>query len=171
MLARVGASRAQELVGLEEMKAHLNLGADHRHHDALIAGLIEAAFAHLDGPRGILGRSILSQAWQLGEVGNLPMPYRLPLPGVSEVVVHEGTGDLEITRGPVWTHLRVTGDVGTIRFTAATPEDAHPAIAAALKLLVAHWYATREAATEDRLAAIPFGVTRLLSPLKVRWFG
>lgn len=53
---------AEPPVSLEEAKAHLRV--DFGDDDLYVAGLIEAATAHLDGWSGILGRALVTQTWR-----------------------------------------------------------------------------------------------------------
>jgi uncharacterized phiE125 gp8 family phage protein len=50
-----------EPISLEQARAHLRI--DRYDEDALIASLIAAATAHLDGWSGILGRALINQTW------------------------------------------------------------------------------------------------------------
>ncbi len=73
------------LLTLEETKTFLRV--DTGDDDTLILGLIAAATARLDGPRGILGRALRPQVWRW-DITALPgdgVPLRIPLPPTIEV--------------------------------------------------------------------------------------
>lgn len=178
ILTRVTAP-AQPLVSRDALKAHLRV----RHDDEndLIDGLGAAAMAHIDGPRGVLGRCIQPQDWmaefQPGEwCGHLV----LPVAGVTSVTaaVASGSGAVDFIESErcdrgIWTEVRLEAprDVAVqVRFSAASPEDIWPAVALAVKLLVGHWYLNRDAVVVGAGAVeLPFAVDALLSPLKLQW--
>ena len=176
-LERIGAPPGDFLT-LDQVKAHLRVM--HDDEDDLIRALADGALAHIDGPRGVLGRCIQPQEWLLSVEGGLsPAFFRLPIPGVGTVAAtwldQDGAAQvagLERTDSGIWTDIRVTAPFRRpvrVVFSAATDADVWPAIRTALLLLVAHWYRNREAASEDRFEALPFAVRSLLSPLKARW--
>ena len=149
-------------VTLLDVKEHLRV--DHDEEDALISGLISAAVAHLDGRAGVLGRCIMPQTWRVSaEAGDVVLPF----PDVTAASVDYGDGAvaLDVTatgRGPMVT-LDQDGD---ITFTCAMPAHLLPAIKGAVMMLVAHWYATREAAS-GAMAPVPMAADALISAL--RW--
>jgi len=75
---------AAEPITLAEAKAHLRV--DHDDEDTLIAALVSASVAHLDGWTGILGRCVITQTW-VQAFDAFSYRLRLPFPDVSEVVV------------------------------------------------------------------------------------
>lgn len=166
---------AAPLVALTDLKLHLRV--DHDDEDALIASLGAAAMAHIDGPRGILGRCIQPQVWALE--GAAPGGwFRLPLPGVRSItaLAHEGGAPQPVAftqrRAGLYTEvtLQESGGPVSVAFTAETPEDVWPVIIIAIKLLVGHWYENREAVvTGMAVTTLPIGVERLLTPLKLGW--
>lgn len=163
------------LVSLPQMKLHLRVDPQDEEEDALIQALIDAAISHIDGPRGVLGRCVSEQVWSwvLPEISG---PVRLPIPFVSaaSAVVIDGAVavPLRLSQGQIWAHVTPeTSTLGPVRIdmTVGSPIDTHPAIIAAIKLLVGHWYLNREAVVSGSATSIPLGVDRLLSPLKVSW--
>lgn len=165
---------AAPLVSIADLKVHLRVDFDD--DNALITSLFDAAMSHLDGPRGVLGRCIQPQTWTW-TIDCLTTAVRLPIPFVSEVsvkIVDSGAA-VEVARRScgIWTEVAPVEPVRlavALDITAGTPEDAWPAIAAAAKLLVGHWYSNRDAVVTGAAAtALPLAVERLLSPLKVAW--
>ncbi|MCL4065338.1 head-tail connector protein [Pseudomonas sp. GX19020] len=167
---------ADPLVSREDLKLHLRVDGDDE--NSLIDGLFAAAMSHIDGPRGVLGRCIQPQTWAF-ETEAWSGFLRMPFTGVSQVSASvQVDGDrvsvaLTSRSCGVWTEVRlddvVTGQV-SVEVEASTPDDAWPAIIAAVTLLVGHWYENREAVVTGTIATtLPLGVERLLSPLKVKW--
>lgn len=150
-------------VTLLDVKEHLRV--DHDEEDALISGLISAAVAHLDGRAGVLGRCIMPQTWRVSaEAGDV----LLPMPDVTAASVDYGDGPvvLNVTAtaaGPCVT-LAQAGDV---TFTCAMPAHMLPVVQVAIKLLVGHWYQTREAVSAP-MAEVPLAVDALVSALRWR---
>jgi hypothetical protein len=154
-------------VPMVDLRAHLRI--DGEHDDALIASLQDAAVAHLDGWRGVLGRCIVAQTW--GAVVEGPGPHLLPMPDVIEVVATAGDDPV-----PVETEMTVRGlDVtlpdfagrAVISFTCEMPAQQRPAVDAAIKLLVGHWYQHREAAGPS-MHELPMAVGALIGALRWR---
>ena len=73
-----------DVVSLERAKQHLNV--DSSHHDQKIADLVAAATAWLDGEKGVLGRSLRPQRWQLNLSGFPCYAIALPLPPAVDVI-------------------------------------------------------------------------------------
>lgn len=67
-----------EVVSLADAKLHLRV--DHSDEDAYIQGLVTAAAAEVDSPRGWLGRSLLTKTLRL--TLDVPPPHTVYLPGV-----------------------------------------------------------------------------------------
>jgi len=161
------------VVALADLKLHLRV--DHDDEDTLIEALEAAAVAHFDGWRGIMGRAIMPQTWAQDFDGW--GTYKLFLPDASNV---SAVGTLDgvdteaetITVKPTLggTFVEVSGgDVDTVRITydCALPVEQLPAVQAAVKLLVGHWYENREAATEKALSAAPMAVQSIIGALRV----
>lgn len=164
------------LVTLAQMKAHLRIDPDEIEEDDLIGALIDAASAYIDGPRGVLGRCVAVQEWTL-TLPEFSAPRRLPLPFLSLATAVSLLDDtpvpLRLVPCGIWSEAApVAGDAGAVRIemSAAAPDDLWPAVSAAIKLLVAHWYLNREAVVTGTTATnLPLAVDRLLTPLKVSW--
>jgi uncharacterized phiE125 gp8 family phage protein len=177
-------------VSLAEAKAHCR--EDSTHEDQLLQGLIEAATAHLNGPRG-LGRSLINQVWRVS-LSEWPTDryIRIPFPDVSAATVKYRDGDnveqtvasgsVSIVSNHMGSSVRISSgfsfpsiypdrdDAIQITFTAGFGDDAAsvPApIKQAILLLVGHWFKSREAVAEIAYAELPIGVRALISPYKV----
>lgn len=141
----------QAVVSLPDMKAHLRV--THDDQDLLIQQLTDAAVAHLDGWRGVLGRCIMPQTWQaqFKDAGR----HCLPFPDITTVSGGEWDGDY------------VTIDAaGPVTFTCALPDDALPAVQDAVKIWVQMRYdglsgperEAYQAAFDSLVGAIRWGV-------------
>jgi uncharacterized phiE125 gp8 family phage protein len=75
-------SPASHPVTLAEAKAQLGLTVSA--HDTLLERLIAAATAKLDGDRGVLGRALVTQSWQL-TLDCFPLEITVPLPPLQSV--------------------------------------------------------------------------------------
>jgi uncharacterized phiE125 gp8 family phage protein len=165
-------------VTLEEARAHCRLdaaGSPPEHpDDALLSALIDAATQYIDGPNGILSRSIVSQKWELVIDGfpsgavEIPLP---PLQSVETITYLDSEGNnieldesgysVDNARQPGFVVPGADGWPQTgdyinavrIRFVSGyAPEGSPPdyragvpqAIKQAILLLVGHWYENRE---------------------------
>jgi hypothetical protein len=70
--------------------------------------------------------------------------------------------------GPVTVASALAGESLTLTYSYGLPPNA---IVLAILFLVAHWYQSREAATDAQLAELPFGVKSLLAPYLYTAFG
>jgi uncharacterized phiE125 gp8 family phage protein len=177
-------------ISRDEAKSACRVDTTNTDEDDLIDGLIEAATSLLDGWSGILGRCLVTQSWQ-ALADDFEQCMRLPLPAatITSVKVRNAAGQLSTVtstnyalrrdlRGSYvrfadaysWpTDLAETQAV-TIEFTAGygAAEDVPSAIRQAIYLLVAHWYANREAVMVDSVAELPLGVKALLAPFSLK---
>lgn len=155
-----------EVVSLADMREHLRV--DHQDDDVLITGFMAGAVAHLDGWRGVLGRAIMPQTW--AQEWTCAGPYRLALPDASDLVVTvDGTPTVDFTTELTPLGLVVTvetsGDLTRIEYDCALPAEQLPAVQVAIKLLVGHWYANREAVGPS-MEALPLAFDWMISPLR-----
>lgn len=150
----------EPLVDLDAMKDHLRV--DFADDDALITVLEKAAVAHLDGWRGILGRCIKQQVWSVsfGCAGC----HRLPFPDVVSVEVD--AGEVVLSHDALGSRVDIS-EPATVMMTIKAPDEVAEIASLAVKMLVAHWYANREAVGAGGLQEMPFSVDRLLAP--IRW--
>ena len=167
---------ATDLVSLREVKAHLRV--DFSDDDALLGLLIDAAVAHLDGWKGILGRGLMPQTW--AEEFDAWGSWRLSLPDVdadsvaitaedasgdpvaatSSTILRDHAGTVVTAAGPAATLITVTYDV-------ALPAEQLAAAKVGALMLIAHWYNNREAVGQGGLEDLPLTARALLTPL--RW--
>lgn len=165
---------AGPVVAIDDLRAHLRV--DQIDEDALIISLEAAAVAYLDGYRGILGRAINEQVWKQDFANGDPL--RLALPDVTSIdataldlggdEVQVETALLEDAEGA---YVIASGDYASIsiEYTCALPARQRPAVEAAIKMLVGHWYANREAVlVGTNSAPLPMAVDALLAPLRWR---
>lgn len=175
----------QPVVTWAEADAHLRLDGDDL-QQAYVESLIAAAMAHVDGPNGILGRSVGAQTLELrtcgfprsslilpyGPVGTIESVKYLDLAGVEQTLdegLFELTGDvLRLAHGQAWPSPRGDAECVRIRYTAGWETADVPApIKAAILLLVGHWFANREGVTTGQAAIeTPMAVDRLLAPYR-----
>lgn len=178
-----------DLIDVTAAKEHLRV--DHSDDDDLIAGLIAAATAHLDGWGGTLGRCLINQTWR--ETFRCFPPcdrLRVRLAPVGSVtsITYRDAADVEQTlstaayAGPftdalgayvrlrndaVWPSTYDRDDAVSITYVAgygAAPSDVPQGIRHAVLLLVGHWYANREPVNIGNIAsALPFAVDALLA--------
>lgn len=177
-------------VSLAEAREHCRVDAND--DDAVISAFIDAAIVYLDGWSGVLGRCIVNQDWrQSAAAWPACGVILLPFPDVSAATVKyldadgvEQTVDgalfdrLEDDRGTIirlrdaFTYPAISKDRADgvrVEFTAgygATAADVPAALRTAILLMVAHWYANRETATEGALSEIPFGASALIAPFR-----
>lgn len=164
------------LVALPQMKAHLRIGADETDFDAEIEALVAAAVAHIDGPRGVLGRCLSDQVWSL-TLDRVSGPVLLPIPFLTSVSAFAEADEMELPltleASGIWTKAHITASAnGGVRFdmSVTAPADIQAVAVHAIKLLVGHWFVNREAVVVGAPAAVlPMSVDRLLAPLKVGW--
>lgn len=129
---------ASPVVALAALKEHLRVVGEH--DDAHITALEQAAVAHLDGWRGVLGRCILPQQWQVAYTG--AGVWRLPFPDVTEVSAVDGDGNaVEATLSQDAISSIVTLETAAVvTLTAALPEDALEAVRLAIMVWVQAHY-------------------------------
>ncbi|MEQ1901865.1 MAG: head-tail connector protein [Devosia sp.] len=178
---------AETVLSVDEVKAHLRL--DDTDQDSLLAILIAAATAHLDGWSGILGRCLIEQTWRQN-FDEFAQCLRLPLLAlaISSVKVQASDGTIAtvaasnytLQQDEVGSFVRFKDDYDypsdlyqtkaiAVEFTAgygaaaAVPANAKMA----MLLLVAHWFENREAVNIGNITStLPFAVDALLAPLR-----
>ena len=173
-----------------EARMACSIDAEVTEWDTLLDRLVSAATAHLDGWRGVLGRCVMSQTWRQ-DFDEWDQDLRLPFPDctVSELRYFEvddesGTAvastNYDVLADELGSYVRMRddfdypGDLAEVRgiritFTAAMASPEREAVKHAVLMLVAHWFANREAVTNGPANAMPLGVEALIAPL--RWVG
>lgn len=176
---------ADELVSLVRVKSHLRVDFDT--DDALIAGLLKAAIARIDGPDGI-GFAMLEQTWRRS-MDCFPWCIHLrgaPIKAVTSIKYQDPDGvqqtlapadyivdlDSEPVRiepafGRSWPGARhVIGAVKVdYQLGVESADDVPSDLIAAILLMVGHWYENREASViATNAVKLPMGVDWLLAP-------
>lgn len=187
------AQPGPEPVLLEEAKAHLRL--DGATEDAYVEALIGAARTHVEN---VTNRALVQTqyrldlpGWPAGGVITLPRP---PLQAVTAIQYVDDGGTLQtlasdqyqvtVPSGPcaprgtvrpayavTWPSTRPQPNAVQVSFTAGYAAAACPKpLRAAVLMLVAHFYESREAASVGSIASVetPFGVRALLAPYIAR---
>lgn len=144
---------------------------------ALIDDYERSVVAYLDGWGGVLGRAIREQVWRQEFPGWGTL--HLAMPDVSAVTVTaedaEGNavaptradlrassgGPYVIAEGPEAARVFV-------QFTCALPASKIPAAQQIVRMMVAHWYANREAVSEATTVVVPLGASALIAALRWR---
>lgn len=162
----------------------------------LVAAYVAAAEAHLDGANGVLGRVLVTQAWEM-TLARFPRPgqhfIEVPLPPLQDVtsityvdetgqtqtlasntyhVIEDATAPAQIVLayGESWPATRRQAEAVTVTFTAGygdTPADVPAPIRAAGLLMVADMYEHREAQVAGVSIADNVTVQRLLAPYRM----
>jgi len=183
---------ADPVVTWDEARLHLRIdAADEQPYVEL---LIAAATSHIDGLTGVLNRAVGLQTveerfdafddrltLELGPAVAIAGTYGASLPlGVfhvdeagdeqavdDEIYALDGDG-VVLRDGAAWP-TDVSADPGAVivRYQAGEEGDVPAALRHAILLLVAHWYANREAVVTGTIAtALPFSVEALLKPYR-----
>lgn len=161
-----------EVVSVADLREYLRI--DGHEEDYLVQTLRDAAVAHLDGWKGILGRAILSQTWreEFTAWGDL----RLSLPDVSSATVtyadengawQPATGTLrhDACGWYVETDETVSAELIRVEYDCALPSEQLPAVVMAVKMMVSHWFDNR--GVMGGTGEMPLAVDAILTPL--RW--
>ena len=159
--------RAASPITLALAKQHCRV--THSDDDAIINLYIQAAGDHIEGNRGVLGRALVNQSWELTydafPSGALEIPLG-PLASVTSIeYAHPDTGIMTtmnaanymvdtaswqgwVSPVDVWPDTRETLNAVKITFVAghgATADDVPADIKMAMLHLISHWYENREA--------------------------
>ncbi|UWQ16152.1 head-tail connector protein [Jannaschia sp. M317] len=182
------APPAETPLSLSDAKSALREESDDQ--DAVIGSMIAAATGHLDGWAGTLGRCMVTQVWRyrlpcLTARTSLVMPDAQAV--AASVIGADGSttaidpATLALQEGVTGAVLTLSGagpdlpgDVDhpvqlDVTFGFGSAADVPAPIVQAIRLIVGHMYARREAVADSRLAVLPVGVSSLLAPY--RWFG
>lgn len=182
------AAPAAPLLTAAEVKAQCRIeGSD---EDALIAVIVLAVTATLDGYHGILGRALITQSWAFSQA-SFADAIRLPLAPVQSATVGyvDADGQTQALEGVFRLHAdarspylaRIDGadlpsvatrdDAVTVTMVCgygAAASDVPADIIHAAKLLAAHFYEHREAVGPVSFNETPLGARYLLERYR-RW--
>lgn len=171
------------IITLAQAKAHLNVF--HDDDDDLVEGLIEAATAAIDGPAGI-GVALGDQTWRMSLDAFPGGVIRIPLNPVSEIIsiTVEGSdfddddwlADLDQTPAVIYPAVGswpcLSPQPGRIKITFKAGSDSPPRdLLQAALLLIGHWFANREGASEKPLREVPLAVESILARHRVSGLG
>jgi uncharacterized phiE125 gp8 family phage protein len=172
---------AESPVTLEEIKAYCEVSLDTEEDDALLESLREAAVSYLDGFRGVLGRGIINQEWEV-ELSAKQQTYCLPVPDVSEAAIFfsDPAGDEQSIPAqrlvPLASGTRVDLpqdfvfaqeiDAPRLRFTMGFggASDVHANIKLVVKILTKLWYEHDPGSQQAR--EIPPVVHTIIDPFR-----
>lgn len=186
MSLRLVTPAATTIVSVAEAKAHLRVL--HSDDDTYIGSLVAAAQDWVAGEKSWLGRSVISQTWELTlssfpvDRTDIPKPPLVSVDGVFYTPA-DGGAEVEITtfrtldagvanggyilpaKNESWP--ATDGEPGSVRieFTAGF-STVPPSIKHAVLLMIGHWYENREAATETKMSDLPMAVDALLYPYR-----
>ncbi|WP_414474318.1 head-tail connector protein [Microvirga sp. M2] len=187
---------AAEPVTLDEVKDHLRV--TNNLEDELLTSLIATARQKLDGPRGLLGRCLITQQWKAtldGFSREIVFPLA-PVSAVSAIIYRDATGteqalapdaymvaglqddelgSISPVRGRAWPLIPYSPGSVSVTFTAGygdAPEDIPEPIRTAIKMLVGHLYENREAVTvaSGSMIETPIGWQDLIADYRMRAF-
>lgn len=171
-------------ISLEEVRHQTRI--DGTEEDPTLQIYIDAATGYLDGPGGILDRALVTQTWAQAYpafADRMLLPPGLqPVQSVAAVNYYDAADTTQLlsntlyrlvqgeagpwverTTDAPWPATAVREDAVTIEFIAGEEPAAVAApIRQAMLLMVAHWYANREAVAVGASAELPFAVTALL---------
>jgi uncharacterized phiE125 gp8 family phage protein len=187
-LKRIGA-RAAAPVSLVEAKAHCRI--DYNDDDVLLTLYIQAAVDYIEGNRGILGRGLVNQSWELTydafPCGAMKIPlgplvsvtsveYADPDTGVMTTWPASGNYVVDIASwegwiSPVegWPSVKDTVNAVKVTFVAghgSDPSSVPADIKLAMLMLIAHWYENRETVGDAGLMSVPMAFESLISAVR-----
>lgn len=174
----------EEPLTLDELKAHLRV--IHRNEDALIEGYLQAARELVEK---LTGAALITQRWQLRLDAFRPCidVWLFPVQRIEKIEYINSTNertefDLDQARlladkparivpvhGERWpATLTVPGAVQiTLKAGWEDPEAVPMPFRQAILLLAGHWYANREAVSDQAMHEIPMGIKALLSQYRL----
>ncbi len=182
---------AVEPISLQEARDRLRI--DHNEEDPLIASLIAATTAHLDGLSGTLGRALVNQTW-VQKFPRFPSGavFGLVLAPVQSIesITYFDTDNVQQTldtsvyallddefgpfatlqAGRAWPATFARADAVSITYVAGygpSGDDVPAAIRHAMLLLIGHWYENRESVVIGTTTVqVPLAVQALLGPYR-----
>lgn len=177
-----------DVVSLVEAKQHCRV--DHTDDDTIIQAYIDGAISRVDGYRGLLGRAIVNQEWELTldafPCGDIEIPLG-PLVSVASVeyiapnatsyatwasanyTVDASSYEGRISAVDAWPDTKDTLNAVRVTFIAGhgpAVTDVPPALRVAILMLVGHWYANRESVAAGPMMVVPETFSDLISTFK-----
>lgn len=180
-------------IGLQEFKdfAKVDLSYD----DATLEAMLDAAIAHLDGDKGVLGRAILSQTWDY-YLDEMPCEkFKVPLPPLQSVTFFKYTdlngtvqtlaadqyrvstnsqpGTIEPAYDVTWPDARCVSDSIQVRFVAGwtTPALIPADLRLAIMQFAAWWYEQKLPAVLGTIvSALPFHLETVLYKHRIDYY-
>lgn len=173
-----------------EVKAQIGIDSSDTTWDTLIDSLIAAATGYIDGWSGILGRCIVSQTWEFRfDCFEYEIDLPMPAASITSLQYYDTTDVLQTYSSSNYQLVQETDGsciclypTSTVPATSLNREDVvlvtavcgygaasvtPPAIKQALLMIVANWFANREAAVVGAsVAELPFAATALLAPYR-----
>jgi hypothetical protein len=120
------------VISLADLKSRLRVSGDD--NDVELAALHDEAVSHLEGWRGVLGRCILPQQWRVSlDAGKTLIPF--PDITAATIQVDGEPVPVALTFDPRGSFVELE-EAADVTFTAALPEDALPAVRAAIACYV-----------------------------------
>ena len=178
------------LLTTAEAKAHLRVG--YSDDDALIDTYIQAATDMVDAEWGELGRALITQRWKMTLPSLGGSRIVLPVPPVQQVThfqyydadnvqqdldanayrltVNGEEAYVDLVEGYSWPATYARADAVQIQYDTGygdAASDVPMGIRQAAKMLVAHYYMSRQAVTERGGAEMPLGVRSILMKYRV----
>ena len=183
-LTRTGDPAA--LLSLADAKEHLRV--EHSAEDDFITSLIAVAEDILDGNTGEVGKALVTQTWTWTgprPVGDFELPVQ-PVQSITSIKYYDADnvqqtlltsdylldeGYLKPKRGVSWPQPYDRDDAYEIIFVAGygASTDVPAGLIHAAKLIIGHYYETREDATDGEKKAIPRSAAHLLARHKSGW--
>ena len=182
---------ASEVVTVAEMKAHLRIESDDE--DTLIGDYITAATDMVDAEFGELGRALITQSWSLvmpafPTSGRFDLPVS-PVQSITSITYYDSDNvqqtlladayrltilpdraRVDLVTGYSWPAIYDRADAVTVTYAAGYGDastDIPEGIRQGIRLMAAHLYENREAATEARLMEAPVGIRHILMKYRV----
>lgn len=170
MLTRVTPLDGEAILPLADAKAHLRVL--HDDEDALIEQLRDAAISHVERVAGV---ALSEGDWRWARsFFTTPVDLSIgPVLALGEVAYTDGDGEAATYTGarlvgnaahPAWGESWPSAyGYAAVTFTAglASPDDA-PELIAAVKLMLGHLYANREAVSDKAMQEVPLAVDALI---------
>lgn len=168
-------------VSLTEVKSYINETTTD--FDTLLTSMIDIATGHLDGPKGMLGRAIITQTWEL-HLDDFSDAIRIPMGPVASVTsvkyydtaevlqtVSSANYAVDLVSTDAWIVPISTFDwpdvaegINNVQIRFVAGEATAPAaIKGAMLMLIAQWFWTREGSSDKPVTEMPHSVSAMLA--------